>query len=279
MFFSDDWAVHNKVIVLGAEALARIRPNEATKTRLQALYLSSDTSFETHSRLAEVLSELGCQEFVEQHEQGLSARAFIEHLRYSQKADRRILEAILHITKYTYMPPVKPGKILALTTLVHALNILKSGATHWDTLRRLNDISAIEAVLLGFAQAFSISLEELALDTMWVLNELQKAEQSGMFQISLLGLLLNIPVTLAAPLSRNIDVPTEDLVRALKHPSAIIAKGALYLLLLSKQKEELRSLLKDDEQALQIVEQFLSKTKANSSFEEGTGGGSIPGTA
>ncbi len=259
LFFSDDWDIQNKVIVLGAGALARVRPYEATKTRLQRLYLSSEISIETHSRLAEVLTELGCQEFVEQHNQGLSSKAFLKWLRNSQLADRRMLETILHITKYAFIPPEKPRKLLALTTLVYALNIPKSGATDWDILRRLDDISAITAVLLGFVQAFSISLKELALDTIWALNELQKAEQDETIHISLLGLLPKIPVKLATPMGINIDVPTEDLVRALKHPSAIIAKGALYLLLLSKRKEELLSLLKnEDEQTLQIVEKFAN---------------------
>lgn len=97
------------------------------------------------------------------------------------------------------------------------------------------------------------------MDTIWALNELQKAEQDETIHISLLGLLPKIPVKLATPMGINIDVPTEDLVRALKHPSAIIAKGALYLLLLSKRKEELLSLLKnEDEQTLQIVEKFAN---------------------
>ena len=73
----------------------------------------------------------------------------------------------------------------------------------------------------------------------------------------MLGLLPNTPVKLDTPNRSNIGVQTEDLVRALNHPSAIIAKGALYLLLLSKRKEELRRLLKDeDEQILQAIAKF-----------------------
>ena len=90
---------------------------------------------------------------------------------------------------------------------------------------------------------------------MWVLNEIRKAEQDEIWSKSLLSLLPEIPVKLDTPEDTKIDVPTEDLVRALKHPSAIIARGALYLLIISKQKEELLDLLKnEDQKILKIIE-------------------------
>jgi hypothetical protein len=264
LFFSDDWLIQNEVIVLGAAALARRRPDAATQSRLQAFYLSPNISFATHSTLAEILISLGCQEFVEQHSQGPSSEAILNWLRMGRLADRKMLETILRVTKFAFIPLKKPRKLLALTILIYALNVPKSGVTHWDILRRLDDIQAIEAVLLGFIQAFSISLKELALDTIWALNEIQKAEQDEVVSRSLLQLLPEIPVKLGTPKGADIEVPTADLVRALKHPSAIIAQGALYLLLLSKPKEELLNLLKDeDEQVLQIIEKLPDSTTAS----------------
>lgn len=173
----EGWIIQNRAVVRGAEVLARLRPNEATKTLLQSLYLSHNISAGTYFRLAEILSQLGCQEFVEQHSPGLSAIDFLIWCKNGHLADLKMLETILRVTKFAFIPPKKPRKLLALTTLVHALNVPESGVTDWDILHRLNDFQAIEAVLLGFIQAYSISLKELALDTMWVLNEILKAEQ------------------------------------------------------------------------------------------------------
>lgn len=257
LLFSDGWIIQNRVVVLGAKVLARFRPYEATQALLQSLYLSNNISSDTYFKLAEILSQLGCQEFLEQHSSGLSAREFLMWRENGRLADLKMLETILQVTKFAFTLPKKPRKLLALTTLVYALNVPNSGVTQWDILRKPDNIRAIEAVLLGFIQAFSISLKELALDTMWVLNEILKAEQDGIWSKSLLSLLPEIPVKLNTPQGTNIDVPTEDLVRALKHPSAIIARGSLYLLLISKQKEELRDLLKNqDEQVLQIIEEL-----------------------
>jgi hypothetical protein len=253
----EGWIIQNRAVVRGAEVLARLRPNEATKTLLQSLYLSHNISAGTYFRLAEILSQLGCQEFVEQHSPGLSAIDFLIWRKNGHLADLKMLETILRVTKFAFIPPKKPRKLLALTTLVHALNVPESGVTDWDILHRLNDFQAIEAVLLGFIQAYSISLKELALDTMWVLNEILKAEQDKTWSKSLLNLLPEIPVKLDTPEDTIIDVPTEDLVRALKHPSGIIARGALYLLVISKQKEELLDLLKNEnEEVLQIIEKL-----------------------
>jgi hypothetical protein len=257
LFFSDGWAVQNKVIVRGAEVLARLRPNIATKSLLQALYLSSNISYKTHQNLADILIALGCQEFVQQNTSGLSERNWINWFRETLLADLRMLETILSVTKFTFILPKKLRKLLNLTTLIYALNVPKSGVSDWNILRRLDDIQSIEAVLLGFIQAYSIPMKELALDTMWALNEIQQAVQDDAWNISLLDLLLHIPVKLDTPKGVNIDVPTEDLVRALKHPSGIIARGALYILFLSQQKEELRTLLKDqDEKIIQFIEKF-----------------------
>lgn len=257
LFSTDDWFIQNKVVVLGAEVLGRLRPNEATKTLLQSLYLSESISANTYFRLSEILTKLGCQEFVEQHSPGVTAIKFLIWRKNSHLADVKMLETILRVTNFAFIPPKKPRKLLALTTLVYALDVPKSGVSAWDILRRLDDTQAIEAVLLGFIQAFSISPKELALDTMWVLNEILKAEQDEAWSISLLYLLPKIPVKLDTFEDTNIDVPIEDLVRALKHPSAIIAKGALYLLLISKPKKELLDLLKnEDEQVLQIIEKI-----------------------
>jgi thymidylate kinase len=257
VFANDDWIIENNVILLGAELLARRCPDAITKSLLQALYISSAISFEVSQKLANLLTDLGCQEFVRQNTPGPSESTILNWFRNTLLADLKMLETILSITNYPFTIPKRPRKLLFLTTLIYAINMPQSGITDWHVLRRLDDIQAIKAVVLGFIQAYSIPMKELALDTIWVLNEIQKAVRNNLWNMSLLHLLPHIPVRLSDPERARIDVPSEDLIRALKHPSGIIARGALYILCLSNQKAELRILLKDEgEKILQIIEKL-----------------------
>lgn len=101
-------------------------------------------------------------------------------------------------------------------------------------------------------------MKELALDTIWALNEIRKSLNDNRLSNSLLNILPHIPIKRNDPLAAPINVPVEDLIRALRHPSGIIARGALYILFLCKRKEDLRTLLKDqDAKIIQRVEDLL----------------------
>src|SRR5205823_4822315 len=136
---NDGWGVQNDVIVRGAEVIARRRPNTATKELLQALYLSSAVSGATKGKLSHLLIDLGCQEFVEQH-QVISEKDIRNWLNKGRKADQKMLETILGITHLPDSQPKKRRKLIALTTLIYALNVPEAGVTQWDVLSRLDDV-------------------------------------------------------------------------------------------------------------------------------------------
>ena len=255
LFPNDGWDVQNDVIVQGAEAIARMRPDTATKELLQALYLSSAISLNTKGKLSHILRDLGCQEFVEQH-QVISEKAIKNWLNKGLRADQKMLETILRITHLPDSQPKKRRKLMALTTLIYALNVPESGVTQWDVLHRLDDITAIEAVLRGFIELYKINTKELALDTVWVLERIQDGLQNENVSVSLLQLLPRIPMELHVPVEINMNVSTQELFRALKHPSAIIAYGAGWLLVVGGRRAELEDLLQKMNQEINSNEQM-----------------------
>ena len=247
--FNDGWKVQNDVIVRGAELIARKRPDTATKELLQALYLSSAISAATHGKLSPLLIDIDCQEFVEQH-QVISQRDIINWLNKGRKADQKMLETILSITQPDDSQPKKRRKLIALATLIHALNVPKAGVTDWDILHQLDDVPAIKAVLQGFIQLYMIDVKELGLDAAWALEKVKEGLQKENFTVSLLHLLPKIPIELHESEETHMTVSTQELFHALKHPSAIIAYGAGWLLVAGKRRKELEDVLRVKKQEI-----------------------------
>jgi len=253
---NDGWDIQNDVIVRGTEVMASTRPDTATKELLKALFLSSAISGVTHSELAHTLKGLGCQEFVEQHQASFSQESIRDWLKKSRNADQKMLEVILRVTHFSAPQPRKRRKLLALTTLIHALDVPESGITQWDTLNQLDDVTAIEAVLQGFIHLYGISRRELALDTMWTLEKIQEGLRNENTHLSLLQLLPKIPIEHDVTQETSMNVPIQELIRALKHPSTIIANGAALLLVVGGRRVELEGLLQQMKQDIDTSEQM-----------------------
>lgn len=201
----------------------------------------------------------------------------------SRQADKIMLEAILRLISFPSTLIKKRSKLKALTVLLYALHVPDSGITHWDILRRLDDIEAVDAVLLGYIEALQLDKKELARDAIWALTELHKANQQGIAVRSLLSLLPKVPMSEEVLIGDSVDVPVQNLIQALKHPSAIIARGAAQLLTAkSTGKEEIADILltTNDEELLRIIAEIadpLWRTEARPLFikrlEQGYGQG------
>jgi hypothetical protein len=167
--FPPGWDLQNRVIVLGAERLARIRPDARTKALLQALYDDADFSVRTQGELRHVLLDLGCDEFIGERDrrEQEKARGGIFDLLFSGKgaeADRKVLETLLRLTSSPFTPAKKRSKLRALAVLLYALHVLEAPIQDWYVLRKLDDLPAIEAVLSGYIAALGLDKEELAQD-------------------------------------------------------------------------------------------------------------------
>ena len=141
-------------------------------------------------------------------------------------------------------------------TLIYALDVPKTGVTQWDVLYRLDDVTAVEAVLSGFIQVYKINPKELALDAAWALAKVQEGLRNDRLDTALLQLLPQIPVKLHLPQDLNLNVSTPALVRGLNHPSAIIAGGAAYLLIIGVRREELENVFQQMNQEIRMNEQM-----------------------
>jgi hypothetical protein len=196
-----------------------------------------------------MLIELGCQEFVEQH-QVISQKDIRNWLNKGRKADQKMLETILRITQLPDSQHKKRRKLITLTTLIYALNVPKADVNDWDILRQLDDVTAIEAVLRGFIQLYRIDAKELGLDAAWALEKVQEGLQNENSTVSLLQLLPRVPIQLHVPEEIHMNVSTRELFRALKHPSAIIAYGAGWLLAVGGRRKELADILREMKQEI-----------------------------
>lgn len=242
--FSLEGEIANEVIARGAETLAQRRPDTRTKELLQRLYdLQHTITSGTQEKLRCILLKLGSQAFIEEREEGQ-----MKHIRHlftaSHLADQKMLETILRLTSSPLASEKKQRKLKALAVLLYALSVPDAPLQHWSVLSRLDDVKAIEAVLLGYIASLQLNKEELAQDAAWALGELQQAAQQGLVVGSLLSLLPKFPVKRELHPFDIAVVPEGDLIRALKHPSMIIARGAVQLLAIAgKGKEEIKTLL------------------------------------
>ena len=265
ILFTLGWDFQNKMLLLGAETLARIRPNAQTRSLIQTLYVSNATiSSETHQKLRNILVDLGCNEFLKDYDRREAEKwkgGIFDPLVRKRQADaeQKVLEIILRQTAFSSASAKKRRKLQFLATLLYTLQIPEAPLRDWVILRRLDDVPAIEAVLSGYIEALHLDREELALDTVWVLAELQKMDQGESAHRSLLSLLPTFPVQKAIQKLASLNVPKEDLLRALHHPSVIIAAGAAQLLEAAEEgKEEIAALLlqSNDKRLLSLIVQI-----------------------
>ncbi len=266
LLFTHGWNLQNKMILLGAETLARMRPDARTRSLLQTLYESSHTiNTGIHEKLSYILLDLGCNKFVEEQEKG--QREGFHQLRQLTRmclaesclAGQNILETLLRLTSSPLTSTKKRSKLKALAMLLYALQVHDAPLQDWLVLRNLDDIQAIEAVLSGYIEALHLDKEELAQDAAWALTELQKRDRDGTVDRSLLSLLPKFPVNPEIRKLDSLNVQVEGLIRALHHPSLIIMVGAAQLLeAVGEGREEIESLFfnSNDERLLHVIAQI-----------------------
>jgi len=262
--FTLGWDLQNKVTLLCAETLARMRPDRKTKDLLQLLYEDGhNISMGTKRKLRSILLTLGCKEFIQEHDrrEGEKTKGNIFDPSWAgyqaqTQADIMVLETLLRLTTSSPSPKPKRSKLRALALFLYALQLPETPLQDWFVLRHVYDIRAVEAVFLGYIEAFDVSKEELARDTSWALAELQRIHQPGPMSPSLLSLLPEFPVNPDISKRASLNVPVEDLLRALQHPSIVVAYGAAQLLAATGEgKKEIADLLltTDSDRMLHII--------------------------
>jgi hypothetical protein len=263
--FTVGWDFQNKMLVRVAEVLAHIRPDAQTKSVIQTIYEKHSTiSSGTHQELRNVLVDLRCDTFLKEYDRKEAEKwkggLLGSHVKKHQAdAEQKVLEIILRQTAFPNVSIKKRRKLQFLATLLYTLQVPETPFRDWLALRRLDDVAAIEAVLSGYIEALHLNKEELALDTVWVAAELKKMKLGEDIQRSLLSLLPKFPISSALQKMTSLPVAKKDLLRALHHPSVIIAMGAANLLEAAQEgKEEVAVLLLQsrDQRLLSILVQI-----------------------
>jgi hypothetical protein len=231
----EPWGTWNEVLSLGAEALVRVRPCEATAKRLERLArLQSGVSEHTSQVLLQQLKQLGyydlATEIFEEYTATMNfswdTDTFMKKFR---QADQALLEAVLRVTGA--IPNIGQRHPVALSMLIHALQLPQCGVNDWLVLNEHQDIAALDAVLMGTIAALNLDQNEVAADAVWALECVTDTSQEKDGNNALLSILPKLPAEpdwLRAIQKKNL--PASDLVRALCHPSRAIAISAAQLL-------------------------------------------------
>ena len=117
----------------------------------------------------------------------------------------------------------------ALATLVYGMHFPELPASDWHVLVRDKDPSAIRTVLKGGIVALRLDPGRVASEAVAMLEELDDVDPEQGWYGGLLGSLPEVPADPRWERATEADLPAEDLVRALRHPSFDVAVNAAKL--------------------------------------------------
>ena len=231
----EPWNTWNEVLALGAEALVRVRPGEATVRRLERLaHLRSGISGHTSQVLLQQLERLGCFDLVAKIRKEYTAALSIHWdtvFEEQRRADQALLEAVLRVTGTVAYPEYSQRRPVALSMLIHALQLPQCSFEDWLVLRERQDLAALDTVLIGTIVALNLDQTEVATDAAWALAHVTDTSQARNANTALLSVLPELP---AEPdwvrAAKEANLSASDLVRALRHPSHAIGISAAKLL-------------------------------------------------
>jgi len=247
----EPWSTSNEVIALGAKMLVNKRPSEATAIRLERLArLKRDINDSALNALLQGLELLGCTDVADQirkeYTEQLNTLSWNNAVKKCRQGEKAFLEAVLRATGISPAIEGNQRRPIALSILLYALELPQWPIREWSVFDERYDLAAIDVVLTGTIIALGLSYTEVAIDTAWVLARVTNISQATNAGIPLLSVLSEITVE---PEWRRViekaNLPTADLVRALLHPSQVIAFGAAQLLEAGAGGQETSILLED----------------------------------
>lgn len=230
----EPWGTFNEVLALGAEALVRTRPGEATAMRLERLarLLKEGINDSALNALLQGLKRLGHVDTADQiwreYMAGLKDIPWDSITKKHRQADQALLEAVLRVTGASPSSEDNQRRPRALSMLVHALQLPQCGVEDWLVFDERRDLAALDVVLTGTIAALDLDHTEVATDAAWALARITQARDATTALLSILpGLPAEPNWELAA---ERANLPASHLVRALSHPSRAIAISAAQLL-------------------------------------------------
>lgn len=148
-----------------------------------------------------------------------------------EQADRAFLNAVRRATGggSSRAPVGSQREPLALGALIHGMRWLKRPVYAWEVLAWRRDEGAVDSVLRSTIAALGIDARAVDEDAAWALENLDTIHGEALSG-GIIGRVRDLPSSHTWEANRVVRVPREDLVRALAHPSPVIAMHAAQLL-------------------------------------------------
>ena len=210
------------------------------------------------------------------------------HRERQKYADKSFLEAVLRVTdnqSNLSLSLQQKQELISLGVLFKGMGWWNFPIPHWDILSENKDLEAVDAVIKGTIVSLNIEHQKIAMEAKIVLEQIQFYEDLDIIESALEGkkiksehssqtfdwawdkmeeisnqnyisLFSKIPQVPADPeweRAREIDISSEHLVRALKHPSEGIYQNATLLLMNGVGGSE----------AINLIEELFKENKDN----------------
>lgn len=228
---SSGWHFWNLLVEMACGWLIRIQPQEAVKKIEQFVSEGRNINGPTHEALMRILLANGYSELFSSVLQSRDSKITERFLAVGSlaEADRAFLESLLCLApagQKSQHVESQPQELSALGALVYGMRVQSLGLGDWLILSKRYDLHAVDAVLKGVIAAHHLDSDELAAEALWILDQMRTRG----VEYTLLSSLPEVDIHPDWAQARNANVSTPDLVRALRHPSELIAKNAAQLL-------------------------------------------------
>jgi len=226
---SNEWITWNDIVSIGSKCLAEKKPTDETVERLTKLAYDGKLNVNAEEKLLAVLSDLGHPEVAKARMSKLNrSMDFIFNPKMDYSGDVALLDSIIRVTNL--IPDVtKEAKFVSLGKMVHGMKMLESTAGSILALGKQRDDAVLDAVIKGAIAALDIDIQELTSDAIAAKKKVENEDEYWISR-SVIGIVPNVPFSLDWERAKDIEIPADDLVRALNHPSSIVAQNAAQLL-------------------------------------------------
>lgn len=237
------WDFQDQIIHLGIKHLLQSRPEPEIMSLVERASLRGMTSEGAHSSLAQFLDEEGYEELAETAAKGSFYTPRRSRVAWDWEKWRRVkaedlvqdctfLEAVLDAVggvdeEQAGRSDAEPESV---ASLIHGMEILEYRAGSWDLMLGGDDPVALRAVLRGGIAAVGLDPKRLAAGAARLLKDLNEVDLDTQSYRRLLSDLPRVPVEARWERAADLELPVEDLLRALRHPSVAVAGSAAQLI-------------------------------------------------
>lgn len=249
-----EWGIWNDVVVLGARALFGHGRVTTAAEHIEGLVREGALiGSRSASQLRSILAQLGRPPVLDSGLSGLRLADTLGNTERDRSADRALLEAVLRVCGGASSSNSEPRRMVALGALIHGLQLPEHSVQAWSVLAERESLETLDAVLAAAIYLLDIDRIELARDVTSALARMMDDPSLWLIRIP-----PYVPTHIDWNRAADAPISADVLVKALLHPSMIVAFVAAQLLSAGAGGTRAASLVEDvinsdDEQALEVV--------------------------